>query len=85
MFLGARLKKIFRGPARERTLKLCRWGADDLELKRFLKELEDRGEFSRAATVAIFCLQIRLATQILHRGGKKHNTELSVVAMALSG
>ena len=55
------------------------------DLRKFLQELEDRGEYSRAATVAIFCLQIRLATQILQRGGERHDRELSVVAMALSG
>ena len=26
---GARLKKIYRGAARERTLKIVRWGSDD--------------------------------------------------------
>ena len=83
--LGERLKKIYRGAARERTLKICQWGSDDPELRKFLKLLEDKGEYSRAATVAIFCLQIRLATQILQRGGEKHDRELSVVAMALSG
>jgi len=82
---GERLKKIYRGAARERTLKICQWGSDDQELRKFLKLLEDKGGYSRAATIAIFCLQIRLATQILQRGGEKHDRELSVVAMALSG
>ena len=66
-------------------MKICQWGSDDQELRKFLKLLEDKGGYSRAATVAIFCLQIRLATQILQRGGEKHDRELSVVAMALSG
>ena len=59
--LGERLKKIYRGAARERTLKICQWGSDDPELRKFLKLLEDKGEYSRAATVAIFCLQIQRA------------------------
>ena len=35
-----RPKKIFRGSGRERTLKICGWGADDTELAKFLFDLE---------------------------------------------
>ena len=80
-----RPKKIYRGSARERTLRICGWGSDHSELKKFLNELEQRGEYSRAAAIAIFCLQIRLASQILQRGGEKHSQDLSVFAIALSG
>ena len=68
-----RPKKMFVGPGRERTLKICGWGSDDAELSRFLHELEKEGDYERAAAIATFCLQIRKATEILQRGGSKSN------------
>ena len=68
-----RPKKIYVGPGRERTLKICGWGSDDAELSRFLNELEKEGDYERAAAIATFCLQIRKATEILQRGGSKSN------------
>ena len=73
-----RPKKIYVGPGRERTLKICGWGSDDGELGRFLNELEKVGDYERAAAIATFCLQIRKATEILQRGGSKSNTNKNV-------
>jgi hypothetical protein len=46
-------------------LKLCGWGVDEKDLKEFTKSLIKNQEYSRAAAVSVFCLEIRLALQIL--------------------
>ena len=60
-----RPKRIFKGDARLRALKLCGWGIDESELKIFLLSLEEKNQFARAAALAVFNLEIRLALQIL--------------------
>ena len=76
-----RPKKVYQGYGRERTLKICGWGADNAELGNFLVELEKCGQYERASAVATFCLQLRKATEILRRGGTSnkitthHSTE----------
>ncbi len=73
----------FRGDARERALKLCGWGVEESDLKKFTAKLEQQNEHARAAAVAVFCLEIRLALQILDKAPK--DDSLHIVAMALSG
>lgn len=75
-------KRIFKGDARHRALRLCGWGIDESELRNFTEKLEAKGQFARAAAVAVFNLEIRLALQILERAP---DTDLSMVALALSG
>ncbi len=77
------LLKYFRNDAREKALKLCGWGSDEADLKTFTTSLEEKNEYARAAAVAVFCLEIRVALQVLERAPKEQN--LAFVAMALSG
>ena len=58
---------MFKGDARYRALKLCGWGIDESELKIFLNRLEEKKQFARAAALAVFNLEIRLALQILEK------------------
>lgn len=50
----------------------------------FVMQLEGKGAFSRAATIAIFNLKLRLAVDILNRGAVSV-PHLNIVAMAVSG
>jgi hypothetical protein len=75
---------MFKGDARHRALKLCGWGTDESELKIFLNKLEGKKQFARAAALAVFNLEIRLALQILEKVDEKEET-LQLVAMALAG
>ena len=79
-----RPKRIFKGDPRHRALKLCGWGVDENELKIFTQKLERAGQYARAAALAVFNLEIRLALQILERAPQSEEL-LQVVAMALSG
>jgi len=81
---GHRTKRMFKGDARHRALKLCGWGTDESELKIFLNKLEGKKQFARAAALAVFNLEIRLALQILEKVDEKEET-LQLVAMALAG
>ena len=81
---GHRPKRIFKGDPRHRALKLCGWGTDENELKIFTQKLESEGQYARAAALAVFNLEIRLALQILERV-QQSEEQLYIVAMALSG
>ena len=59
-----RPKRLFKGDARSRALKLCGWGLDEPELTSFTRKLEKEGHFSRAATVCVFNLEIKAALQV---------------------
>ena len=74
----------FSGDARHRALKLCGWGTDESELKLFLTKLEVKKQFARAAALAVFNLEIRLALQILEKVNEDRE-KLHIVAMALAG
>ena len=54
------------------------------KLKNFLNKLEGKKQFARAAALAVFNLEIRLALQILEKVDEKEET-LQLVAMALAG
>ncbi len=85
---GHRPKRIFKGDARHRTLKLCGWGVDEKELRDFLGSLESTNQCARAAAIAVFNLEIRLALQILERVSQdQENSQdsLHMVGMALAG
>ena len=69
---------FFSGDARYRALKLCGWGTDESELKIFLSKLEGKKQFARAAALAVFNLEIRMALQILE---KVNSEEETLVAM----
>ncbi|XP_076029287.1 GATOR complex protein mio [Oratosquilla oratoria] len=79
--------KMFRSEERHRALELCSWGFDnDSLLNSFLSCLENSGEYTRAAAVAVFNLHIRQAIQILQRGsGKGKDPTLNTTAMAMAG
>ncbi|KAF8781655.1 GATOR complex protein MIOS like protein [Argiope bruennichi] len=76
---------------RERALQLCGWGADleSNSFSKFLDRLEIDGQFSRAATIAVFNLEMRKAIRILSKGASSRNyrgsVDLNAVAMGLAG
>ncbi|XP_077978834.1 GATOR2 complex protein MIOS-B-like [Glandiceps talaboti] len=81
---------VYRSEDRTRILHLCGWNFDN-DLEGFLNELEENGEFERAAAIALFNLKLRKTIDILNRSAKSTNDKkegdlnLNVVAMALSG
>jgi len=80
--------KVYRSDERDAALQLCGWRyeKDITSLTNFLERLQVEGAFSRAAAIAVFNLKINLAISILNRGaGILQQTELAIVAMALSG
>lgn len=83
--------KIYRSEERDAALQLCGWrfDKDTLALTNFVEKLMVAGQYSRAAAIAVFNLKLRLAIGVLNRGAeaqnKNDNSNLSIVAMALSG
>ncbi|XP_017309191.1 GATOR complex protein MIOS [Ictalurus punctatus] len=79
----------YHSEERSLALQLCGWisRGPDVDVEPFLRSLEQEGEWERAASVALFNLDIRRAIQILHNGAsaEKADLNLNVVAMALSG
>ena len=90
-------RRVYRSPQREGAAKISGWfsgsGSDNTELSNFANELETNGEFIRAATISLFCLNLRLCLQILNRGSQFYSQEnkpelskgLKMIAMTLSG
>ena len=78
-----RPKRIFKGDARTRALKLCGWGVEEPDLASFVKKLEAKGQFARAAAVLVFNLEMKHALECLKRAPK--DNKLQMVAMALAG
>lgn len=95
--------KVYRSEERDKCLQLCGWrfSRDLNALTSFLERLQVEGEYSRAAAISVFNLQLRNAINILNNGAKaqmalnkSNNTDafasvnyshLNIVAMALSG
>ncbi|MCJ8745463.1 hypothetical protein PDJAM_G00130400 [Pangasius djambal] len=79
----------YHSEERSLALQLCGWisRGPDVDVEPFLRSLEQEAEWERAASVALFNLDIRRAIQILHKGAsaEKADLNLNVVAMALSG
>ncbi|XP_046689456.1 GATOR complex protein MIOS isoform X1 [Silurus meridionalis] len=79
----------YHGEERGLALRLCGWigRGPDVDVEPFLRSLEQEGEWERAASVALFNLDIRRSIQILQKGAQaeKGDPNLNVVAMALSG
>ncbi|XP_027013645.1 GATOR complex protein MIOS [Tachysurus fulvidraco] len=79
----------YHSEERSLALQLCGWigRGPDVDIEPFLRSLEQEGEWERAASVALFNLDIRRAIQILQKGASadKADLNLNVVAMALSG
>lgn len=84
------LMKQYLSEEREKVLQLCGWGNSDNTqgLNRFLKELQNDGQISKAAAIALFNLRFGQTIEIL--SGKSRNptdesTMMNAVAMAISG
>lgn len=60
----------YHSEERSLALQLCGWisRGPDVDVEPFLRSLEQEGEWERAASVALFNLDIRRAIQILHNG-----------------
>nr|XP_006821083.1 PREDICTED: WD repeat-containing protein mio-like [Saccoglossus kowalevskii] len=78
---------MYTSEARTRILHLCGWrfDRDDKSIMEFLAELEEDGEYERAAAVSLFNLKLKQTIQTLNRGKSGADLNLTVVAMALSG
>lgn len=79
-----RPKRVFKGDSRHRALRLCEWGVDESELKHFLEKLQAKGQYARAAAIAVFNLEIKMALQILEKVDDKQEN-FYMVAVALAG
>lgn len=78
-----RPKRVFKGDSRHRALRLCEWGVDETELRSFLTKLESKGQYARAAAIAVFNLDIKMALGILERvNSSKENFYMVAVALA---
>ncbi|XP_063591435.1 GATOR2 complex protein MIOS-A-like [Penaeus indicus] len=78
--------KVFRCEERSRALELCSWGFEnEAVLTSFLAQLENAGNYTRAAAVAVFNQRIKQAIQILQKGAAVKEPTLNSTAMALSG
>lgn len=78
---------IYKSSDRSLCLELCDWGCN---LDNLLTTLIARGEYPRAAAIALFNLKIRQATEFLKQGSSANpenggDSYFSTVAMALSG
>ncbi|XP_040571344.1 GATOR2 complex protein MIOS [Lepeophtheirus salmonis] len=89
-------RRFYRSTSREKAIKIAGWssgaGYDNSELISFLESLEKNGEYTRAAAIALFSLDLRLSLTILQRGAsncqsedKEKATSMRMVSMALSG
>ena len=56
---------------RAKALQLCGWNCELSALSNSLDRIEADGEYERAATIALFNLQLRRAIQTLNRGAIK--------------
>jgi WD repeat-containing protein mio len=72
--------KTERPHHRRLCLATCGWGKSALELDEQLKELEGKGEFTKAAAWALYENVPKRAVEILKRGGK----DLLFIALALN-
>lgn len=72
----------YKSAGRESALQLCSWRSQ--KDPTVLERIELDGEYSRAAAIAVFHLNLRLAIDILNKGAARH-PHLAVIAMALSG
>lgn len=82
--------KVYKSEERESALQLCGWRfeKDGSALAHYLEKIQSEDCYSRAAAIAVFNLKLRMAINILNRGSTnpgRPNSNLSVVAMALSG
>ncbi|XP_064648261.1 GATOR2 complex protein MIOS-B-like isoform X2 [Lineus longissimus] len=84
--------KMYRSEERTKAMELCGWDFDrgDSSLRIFLENLESRDEYERAATISLFSLKMRLAIDVLKKGGvatgsANGKSNLNMVAMAISG
>jgi len=66
------------------ALRVCGWGADNLD--DFLTSLEKKGQYERATAIAVFHLDVRRAISSLQRAvAEGGDPTLNLVAIALSG
>ena len=88
---GAKVK-MWRGEGRDMVLKLCGWRGE-AGVKSLVDSLSKAGEVSRAAAVAVFNLDLRLALEVLKAGAAEAKAKgdlssankLNMVCVAVSG
>ncbi|KAK9501891.1 hypothetical protein O3M35_012529 [Rhynocoris fuscipes] len=73
--------RIFRSEVRDKALHLCNWKFvhDPIILQLTVEQLESQGQVTKAAAIAVFSLQLKMAIKLLSK------SEHTTVAMALSG
>ncbi len=89
-----RPKTVYNSSPRQLTQRMCGWGILVPEDRiNFCENCAKRGEFTRAAAVAAFCLEMKAALDMLARGAKHAEedgdkdeaTKLTYIRMALAG
>ncbi|UYV67394.1 MIOS [Cordylochernes scorpioides] len=79
---------VYVSQAREQASQLCGWGSqkDCSTLQSLLHRLQNKKQYTRAAALAVFNLDLRKAIAILNFGHDDHpDSHLNVTAMALAG
>lgn len=79
------LVRFYRHEDRERTVHLCGWNfdfKDDGTVEKCLEKLERDGQHTRAAAIATFSLNVRVAIGVLQRST---DSNLQTFGMALAG
>lgn len=79
---------VYHSEIRSRALLLCDWIPDIDNISQtipIIDYLEKEGNYLRAAAIAVFNMRLQRAIESLTLGAKKGDSNLSSVAMALSG
>lgn len=80
--------QVYHSDIRSRALLLCDWIPDIDNISQtipIIDYLEKEGNYIRAAAIAVFNMRLQRAIESLTIGAKKSDSNLSSVAMALSG
>ncbi|KAL6067851.1 GATOR complex protein MIOS [Balamuthia mandrillaris] len=79
---------VYSSPTRQLCMRMCGWDFVSHSFEDMMAKLERKGQFERAAAMAVFHLNIRRAILSLQRGvatGGPQKQNWMLVAMALSG
>lgn len=79
----------YKHPDREKALHLCDWplNMNSVSLMKYVNALEKSGDYSRAAAISVFNLDVHLAIEVLSRAPDEtqFGSSLNVAALALTG
>ncbi|TRY68432.1 hypothetical protein TCAL_01366 [Tigriopus californicus] len=79
-------RKVYKSEPREHAQRICGWSMDPNDLGSFVKLCEEKKQFSRAVAVAVFCLELGMASRILEKCiSDEGGSILSIVKISLAG